>query len=218
MDTPSRIVFTLTCQREIPSTGADLTVRIRGQSFFTGSEVFKKAEEVRRAVAALVEAGLDEQGISLESVSAEVATGLLGKSSSAAYVLRVRCGAVELLGPALAVISSQKNAELLAIRWRCDGAEKIVDELLTEAVLAAKQRARQIAAALDVPLVGVHKLEHQIRDSAAEAPRLAPLARGRALHAVQGDSGGDALEGLNLTHLRRVAVLVSAEFTVGGYA
>src|SRR5262245_16129339 len=69
---------------------ADLHVIVRGSSLVTGSAALKKAAEARRLVEDLAAAGLADEDVALQGVSAEVSSGLLGRSSTAQYRLRVR--------------------------------------------------------------------------------------------------------------------------------
>jgi len=69
--------------QELASDRADLFVTVRGSSFFTGQAALHKAREVAQLVSNLTNFGLAQSDIQLQSVTAETASGVLGKTSAA---------------------------------------------------------------------------------------------------------------------------------------
>lgn len=195
---------------EVQASGAKLTVRIAGQSFFTGNEAFTKATEVANFVAALEELGMTKDKIQLLNVSTEVESGILTKTSSATYHLLINCEAIDLLGRVLATISSQKNSALAAISWQYLDLDKTKRKLVDSAVLASKESARMIANSLDVPLLGVHKLSYEI--SGLDNEQRVPEVYAYATRSRKAKSS--ALESLDLSHTATVLATVTAEFMV----
>lgn len=213
MDTLHLITIREMATADIHASGAKLAVRIAGQSFFTGTEAFKKAAEVANCVSSLKECGISEDGIRLLSVSAEVASGILIKSSAATYHLLVECRSLDLLGRVLAAVSSQKNSKIAAISWHYPDIEKTKRDLIQRAVRGAKDAARAVADSLAVPLVGVHKLSYDI--SGLDTELRVPEISGYAMRARK--AKGTALESLDLSHTNTIAATVTAEFIVNTF-
>ncbi len=209
-----------TATRVLQATGATLEIQIRGQSFVTGNEAFRKAAEVANCVAALREVGIDEEHIHLFNVSTNVESGLLLKSSSASYELRVECQEIETLGRVMTAISSQKNVKLRSVSWEYPDLERTRLELICQSVEAAKQTARTIADALGTPLVSVHRLSYKVSglgtrtevtdfvDSDEEYGYAKTKRRSRSTA---------ALEQLSLSHVTTVEVTANAQFVVGQF-
>ncbi len=210
MDTLHLIAVRETASSDVNASGATLAVRIAGQSFFTGNEAFKKAAEVANLVSALKELGLSEDDVHLLNVSTEVESGILTKTSSATYHLRVNCQSIELLGRVLAAISSQKNSRLAAISWQYPDLARTTRDLIQTAVHAAKDAARAVADSLAVPLLGVHKLSYDI--SGLDTELRVPEVSGYAMRRSKART--TALDSLDLAHATTIAVTVTAEFMV----
>jgi uncharacterized protein YggE len=212
MDTLHLISVQETATTTLYASGAKLNVCIKGQSFFTGGEAFKKAIEVAHCVAELKQCGLSEDDIQLLNVSTEVESGMLVKSSKANYHLLVNCESIELLGRILSAITSQKNAQMTTIAWQYSDLEQTKHDLLQRAVVKTKNVAQSIADSLAVRLVGVHQLsykvmgldtEMQIRES---NDFMDTMMRSKART--------EALDNLNLSHTSKVVLTVTAEFMV----
>lgn len=205
--------------RELTASGARLVVRISGQSFFAGSQAFKKAAEVAACVAAVTKCGLSEDDVRLLNVSTETESGFLTKSSSATYHLQINCDSIELLGAVLAAVSSQKNSRIVAVAWRYPDLDQSKHEVLQEAVRAARSAATAIADSLAVSLLGVHKLSYNIAglDTETRLPQPAAYASREAM-GLKEQRAAEALQSLSLSHTTRLAVTVSAEFIVGTFS
>ncbi len=138
--------------RDVIASGACLTVTIGGQSFFTGNEAFKKAEEVARCVAALGECGISTDQIHLQAVSINVDGWLLIKSSSASYHLQIECPSLDQLGGILAALAGQKHCQVDQVSWRYQDLEKTKNELLRTVAGSARVTAGTLCDALSVSL------------------------------------------------------------------
>src|SRR4030067_2080821 len=99
-------------REEIFASHADLFVTVRGSSVVSGNEAMKKAKEVSALVEALTRFGLPAENIHLQGVYAETSSGVLLKSSSATYRLKIRCEKLEQIAELLDIVTSQKNATL----------------------------------------------------------------------------------------------------------
>ncbi len=203
-----------TSASDIYASGAKLTVKIAGQSFFTGNEAFKKATEVKSLVSALQELGLSEDDIHLLNVSTEVESGILTKTSTATYHLLVNCQSITMLGRVLAAISSQKNSKLSAIAWQYPGLEKTKRDLIQTAVRAAKETAHAVADSLEVTLLGIHKLSYDL--SGLDTALRVPDASSYPMRARKAKTA--ALDSLELSHTTTLSITVSAEFMVETFA
>lgn len=201
-------------ERDVTATGARLAVRISGQSFFTGREAFKKAAEVSECVIGLKSCGISEERIQIKNVSTQVESGFLTKSSSATYDLEVSCDSMDLLGPAVATVSSLKNSDIVSMAWDYAEIEKIKREILQEAVRSANASATAIATALKTTLIGVHRLKYEISglDDRLEMPRNRLSKRRRAM--IADAEFADVSDGLSLSHTAQIAAHVIADFHV----
>jgi uncharacterized protein YggE len=211
MDTLHLINVQESATTTLYASGAKLNVCIKGQSFFTGGEAFKKAIEVANCVAELKQCGLSEDDIQLLNVSTEVESGMLTKSSKANYHLLVNCESIELLGRILSAISSQKNAIMTAISWKYSNIEQIKQDLLQMAVVNTKNVARSIANSLAVRLVGVHKLSYKVSGLDPEMQIKEP---NDFMDTMVSRTRTKALDNLNFSHTSKVVVTVTAEFMV----
>lgn len=214
MDTLNLISVSETAKRDLTATGARLAVRISGQAFFTGTQAFKKAAEVAACIASLAECGIAEADVRLLNVVAEVESGFLTKSSSATYDLGIKCRSIEILAPVIGAISSQKNAKIFSIAWDYPDLAKTQKDVLQQAVRAAIASAKAIADALNVSVLGVHKLSYDISglDTELRTPVVSKFARTRALKAADTELSAG---GLIFSHTTEIAVTVQADFLVG---
>jgi uncharacterized protein YggE len=211
MDTLHLINVQEAATTTIYASGAKLTVCIKGQSFFTGEEAFKKAIEVANCVAELKQCGLSEHDIQILNVSTEVEIGMLTISSKASYHLQVNCESIEQLGRILSTISSQKNAKMTAISWQYSNLEQVKTDLLQTAVIETKKVAQSIANALAVTLVGVHKLSYKVSGLETEMQ----LKESKHFMDQEMDRSRRApLDNLNFSHTSKMVLTVSAEFMI----
>ena len=213
MDSLNYISVSESARREITATGARLAVRIAGQAFFTGREAFKKAAEVCACVAGLSENGIGEEHVQIKNVSTQVDSGFLTKSSSATYDLEVTCDSMELLGPAVATISSLKNSELLSIAWKYSNVDEVKREVLQEAVRSSKDSADAIVSALNASLAGVHRLKYEISGLNDEL-KTARASRARIKSKSSKSDFEIVSDSLRLSHTATVVANVVAEFLV----
>lgn len=212
MDQLHLITVNQSAETRIHASGAELTIRISGQSFFTGTEAFQKAAEVNRCVAAIKKCGIDQEDISIQNVSTEVESGILTKSSSATYYLSVFCKSLDCLGPTLTAIASQKNIKLAKLFWQYDALEETQNELLQTAVKKAKSTAQSISESLGTHCSAIHKLSYDFHGInqhgyAGDLSAYDGVKRKRA-------SSAGALQQLNLEQNTKLLVTVAAQFVV----
>jgi uncharacterized protein YggE len=210
---PDLLQVVVTHEDELAATHADLRVTVRGSSLVTGDAALKKAREVAAMVQALAAVGIAEDAIRVEDISVQVESGLLTKSSSATYTLKVRCTKLDSLADVLGAVTAQKNAEIGHIDWGYAEPDELRTRWLVDCAARATERARQIAAALGVRLLGVHTFgepDVQAASPTEYAPRgmLGGTARARM---------GAADLGLSVAHNKKIVVRVVAAFRIGGY-
>lgn len=145
-----------TRQEQISADKADLLVTIKGSSLVTGSAALKKAKEVNQLVTALLDVGVKEEELSLVNIQVESSNGILARTSSASYSLRIRASKLDLLAEVLGAISNQKNVTLDQIIWRYPDSKQMQMEWLESCIAEAKDRAARIAAALGTRLLALH--------------------------------------------------------------
>ena len=206
-----------TYEEEIAATYADLFVTIRGSSFVTGDAALQKAREVNQLVTDLKNLGLTDEDIQLQGVQAVVSSGMLGKSSSAVYSLKIRCADLAKLVDVLGGVTSQKNTQLQRMEWGYDLSDEAEDRRLARAIERANVRARLIAQTLGVRLIGVQRFSEvgtSSRNPYAPAPQMGMLTREsndrkRVLSAEDLD--------LEVSHTRHFVVQVDVEYRISEF-
>src|SRR5688572_30809895 len=213
---PDVLVITAKYEEDVSAERAVLFVTVQGTSLVTGRAALRKAAEVRSLVEALEGSGVSESDIGLESVHAHVTSGLLGKSSSATYRLRVRCDQLNALPEVLGAITSAKNAELERLVWRYPESAEQQGHWLKLCIAQANIKAAAAAEALGVRLVGVHRLNEQLLEDPDTGAR--PMGQAVAFAAAQRSRASAAPDmGFDLTHHKRGGMRVTVEYRVEGF-
>ncbi len=166
---PDTIKVSASHREEISATHADLHVTVKGSSVVSGDAAMKKAKEVNQLVEALSNLGVKEDAVKLQGVQIETSSGVLLKSSSAIYRLKIRCEKLDQFAEMLDVISSQKNASLERVEWKYNE-DAAHESGLNVAIEKAKVKAEKVAAALGVKLLGVYDFIENTYDE--EAPMM----------------------------------------------
>ena len=200
-------------ERKIYANSLDMFVEIRGESFFSGKEAIKKAREVKEMVQVLSQVGIDENKIELMGVRMEVSSGMIGKSSSALYRLRVHLTNLESLGDVLGAVTSRKNASVLSLDWQYEAIDGIHDEMLLEAIEKAKNRAALICRELHLENLGVHTFTENFYDN--QESHLESLAGGTPFMARKSREMTSEDLGLEVSHSKRISLSVRLECKVG---
>lgn len=152
---PDTIKVSASHREEIFADRADLLVNVKGSSLVSGDQAMKKAKEVNGLVEALTSFGLSPEAIHLQGVHIETSSGMVLKSSSATYRLKIRCDKLDQLAELLDIISSQKNASLEQIEWKYNEAEAR-EHGLSITMEKAKSKAEKVASSLGVKLLGIY--------------------------------------------------------------
>lgn len=215
-DGPDVIEIEARYEEEIPADRADLHVTVEGSSLVTGRAALQKAREVAALVRAVTAEGVAEADIQLQGVQAQVTSGLLGKSSTALYRLRIRARDLDRLAEVLGAVTSQRNVTLERIAWGYPDTAATRVVWLERAIHLARQKADAAAAALGVTLLGVHRLTEVTLDEEGRAnEQFATRSRGVA-PARAAMTSADL--GLEVSHSRRAGVRVTVEFRVSAFA
>jgi uncharacterized protein YggE len=213
MEQPDTITIEVSDTEEVLADHVDLLVTVKGRSLFTGQEALKKAREIRELVEGLTSSGLPEADILLESIQADVSSGITGRHSSATYRLRIRCQELEELPDVLGVITSQKNTDLTRMMWRYSDAEGLRAKLLEECLLKSKLKAERVAASLGVDLLGVHDFNEQLVDREAGIVPHPPTVATQRM-AFRGRTVTKEELGLSVSHSKRVILGVTTKYRV----
>ncbi len=166
---PDTIKVSANHREEIFASHANLFVTVKGSSVVSGNEAMKKAKEVSQLVEALTRFGLSPDAVQLQGVRIETASGVLLKSSSANYRLKVRCEKLDQLADLLDITASQKNATLERIEWKYSE-ESAQERGLESAIAKGKAKAERIAAAMGVKLLGVYDFIENAYDEEMPVP------------------------------------------------
>lgn len=210
---PDTIHITALQREEILASHADLFVTVRGSSVISGNEAMKKAKEVSALVEELTRFGIPAGNIHLQGVHVETSSGVLLKSSSANYRLRIRCEKVDQIAELLDILALQKNAALERIGWKYPE-EAARARGLEAAIASAKSRADKVAASLGVKLIGVYQFTENTFDEETPVmlhPQAAMLKGARSL------SESEPGLGMDIQHSKTIQVNVEIEYRVSGF-
>jgi len=210
---PDTIKISASQREEISASHADLFVTVKGSSVVSGDQALKKAKEVSQLVEALISFGLSPEAVHLQGIHIETSSGVLLKSSSATYRLKVKCENLDQLAELLDIIASQKNATLERIDWKYP--EEAARERGLEAALAkAKSKADKIARSLGVKLLGVYDLIENIYDEEMPYPQFA--AQAMPMRAMSKAAPEPSL-GMDIQHSKTVHIGVDIWYRVSAF-
>ena len=210
---PDTIKISASHKEEIFATHANLHVTVKGSSIVNGAEAMRKAKEVSVLLEALTRLGIKEEAFSLQGVHIEGAGGVLLKSSSAAYRLKICCDDLNQLAEMLDVVSSQKNATLEQVEWKYSE-DEARERGLNTTLEKAKAKAQKVAAALNVKLLGVYDFIENAYDEEPSARMFQP----QAMMAKRG--GGAAPEpslGMDIQHSKTIHISVDIWYRVSEF-
>ncbi len=213
---PTVIAVDVTHDEELEADGFDLFVTVRGSSVFTGRAVFEKAAEVRALVDSLGAAGIARTDVTLMGLHVDVESGLMSKSSSAVYALRVRSSQVEQLAPAVTAIAQAKSATLSRLVWRYPEGEETTQAMLRSAIRKARGRAEAMAEGAGLRIDSVSRVTTPgavIEPVPGGPPHLGSPAYGSGAPGIGMDRARRVDLGLEVAPTRKVSVAVIVELT-----
>lgn len=210
---PDTIKITAIQREEIFASHANLYVTVKGSSVVSGNEALKKAKEVSQLVEALTGFGLSPEAVQLLGVHLETESGILLKSSSATYRLRIKVDKLEQIAELLDIVASQRNATLERIEWKYPD-EAAQERVLESAIAKAKVKAGKVAAAMGVKLLGVYDLIENTFDE--EMPvHFRPQAAMMKTRSI--GSQAEPSLGMDIQHSKTIQVNVEIWYRVSSF-
>ena len=210
---PDTIKISSSQREEIFANHADLFATVKGSSVVSGDQALKKAKEVSQLVEALTSFGLSSEAVHLQGVHIETASGMLLKSSSATYRLKIQCEKLDQLADILDIIASQKNAALERIQWKYP--DETTRERGLETVLEkAKLKADKVAKSLGVKLLGVYDLIENNFDEEMPFPQFAAQA---APMKARGVVVSEPSLGIDILHSKTITISVDIWYRVSAF-
>jgi len=209
---PDTIKISANHHEEIFASHADLFVTVKGSSVVSGDQAMKKAKEVSQLVEALTGFGLSPEAVHLQGVHIETASGVLLKSSSAVYRLKIECEKLDQFAEVLDIISSQKNATLERVEWKYNE-DEARERGLNAAVEKAKSKAQKVAAALGVKLLGVYDFIENAHDEERPVPFAMQAAEMGSLRAAAREPS----PGMDIQHSKTIHVNVDIWYRVSAF-
>ncbi|CAM3707930.1 SIMPL domain-containing protein [Corallococcus sp. ZKHCc1 1396] len=211
------IVVELSADHELEADHVDAVVEVKASAFFTGNAAFTNAREVAVLVRALEELGVPRTAVTLQSVQAEMSEGLLTRSSTAVYMLRIRLEQVERLGDVLAALSTMKQAALRELKWGYSRELELRQDWLEALARESVKKARRVAAGLGVRLAGLHRFSERTLEAHLFATGRGGYNVGDEGSSVPMSPGGSYSKGrvalgFPLSHRKKVHVMATAEF------
>jgi len=151
--------------------------------------------------------------VTLDGVVAESSRGVLHRSSSATYTLRVHCQDFEKLADVLVAATVPKTAKLMRMRWKFSRDRENEEACLRAALEAATKRAHIVAEVLGVQVNSVHRSTYEIAGLGDETQ---VIHAEEAMH-YRAARAGPASEvlGMPVEHRKNVRVSVHVEFRIG---
>ena len=209
---PDTIKISALHREEIFASHANLFVTVKGSSVVSGNEAMKKAKEVNQLVEALTSFGLSPEAVQLQGVRIETASGVLLKSSSAIYRLKIRCEKLDQLADLLDITASQKNATLERIEWKYPE-ESARERGLESAITKGKAKAEKIAAAMGVKLLGIYDFIENAYDEEMPVPFQAQtmMMKSRA------EVADEPSLGMDIQHSKTIHVNLEIWYRVSGF-
>jgi len=209
---PDTIKISALHREEIFASHANLFVTVKGSSVVNGNEAMKKAKEVNQLVEALTSFGLSPEAVQLQGVRIETASGVLLKSSSAIYRLKIRCEKLDQLADLLDITASQKNATLERIEWKYPE-ESARERGLESAITKGKAKAEKIAAAMGVKLLGIYDFIENAYDEEMPVPFQAQtmMMKSRA------EVADEPSLGMDIQHSKTIHVNLEIWYRVSGF-
>ncbi len=193
---------------ELSAKCAVFSLELPGSTLLWGDSALAKATEIRKLVLELEEIGVPNKAVSLRSVRGSQDGGLLGRSTSAVYSLRIEVEDMSLVGAALGVISAQKNGSH-RLSWRYPDEDADMVPHVARACAIAKHKAETLAQALDETLAGVHSFSELVQNTYPQAM----VTSDYELSAVPRAAKARAVDlSFEMTHRKSVTVSIRVQY------
>lgn len=216
MKKPDTITISVVAQRKLYASSVDMYVVIEGSSLISDKSALKKAKEVRTLVEALKVEGISEDKIQIIGISASVSTGIISKTSSAKYRLKIEIPETDMLARVLGVVSSRKNSEMMGLDWKYGDHNDVHESLLEEAITHANRRAHLACEKLSHLNIGVHSLLEEFHDDETKQYRshLYDLEDSATIRRARSNASMEDTLGLDVIHSKVVKLKVKIEYNV----
>jgi uncharacterized protein YggE len=216
------IAVELSSEHELEADHVDAVVDVKASAFFTGNAAFVNAREVAALVQRMAELGVPSTAFTLQAVQAETSEGLLTRSSSALYTVRIRLVDMSRVGDVLAALSGLKQATLLELRWGFTNESEARQEWMEALAREAVKKARRVAGGLGVALDGLHRFTERTWESrggngfghghGGYDPDSAGGGLKNKLSGSYGAQRNHSSLGFTVSHRKKVYVMATAEF------
>ncbi|RKH38124.1 SIMPL domain-containing protein [Corallococcus sicarius] len=210
------IVVELAADHELEADHVDAVVEVKASAFFAGTAAFTNAKEVAVLVRGLEDLGVPRTAFSLQAVQAETTEGLLTRSSSATYTVRIRLEQLERVGDVLAACTAVKHATLRELRWGYARELAARQEWMEALAAESVKKARRVATGLGVKLAGLHRFSERTSESPPFNPGRGGYGGGHEdvtlLSSAVSYGKGRASLGFTVAHRKKVHVMATAEF------
>jgi uncharacterized protein YggE len=170
-------------EMDVEADRAVVFMTVRGSAILSGTMGLRTVREAAEIVAELERIGVPESDIQLTSVTADVNSRAIGKSSSAVCKLRVRCTQLAQMPAIILSIGSARQASVDRIQWEYTRIAESQAECLEQAFRKAAEKARRSASALGAQLDRIRsavEIHAAGMDRMAALPPMAAVARYRA--------------------------------------
>jgi uncharacterized protein YggE len=152
-------------EEHLVADGFDVFVTVRGSALFAGNAAFEQAAEVKALVSEVAAAGVSQDDISLVAVHVDLESGVLSKSSSARYTVRICGHDTGQVGDVLTCIAAAKNASIDRLIWRYPEDEGVQRRCLTAAGRKARERAEAIAEGFGLSVSDIRRIVSPVADT-----------------------------------------------------
>lgn len=202
-------------QMEVAADRVRLRVYVRGASLFSTAMALTRAREVAQLVEQLSAVGVGNEDIQVVSVNAQVATGMVLKSSEVTYTLSVTCGAIERIPEVLGAITSQKNVQIAGMEWLYPDEQGARAALTDSAILEANDKAKRIAASLGVGLLGVHRFTEKY---SGEERQVSYQDYGESVGRYRAKVMPQTVDlGMEISHTKTVELSIDVQYRISGF-
>ncbi|GDY13318.1 hypothetical protein LBMAG53_21960 [Planctomycetota bacterium] len=150
---PGILKVTETKSSDIDAIGAVLNVSVSGENMVFGNAAYEKSIEVKKIVDSILKIS-NAIKINIVGVRIESETGWLNKSTKGSYQILLEVTELDTLNKVFTAMVGHKNIKLHGIEWKYNE-DATKNNLITEAMIAAKIKAELMTNAIGLKIGGV---------------------------------------------------------------
>ncbi len=150
---PGIVKVTETKTSDIEAVGAVLEVSVSGENVIFGNAAYEKSVEVKKLVDSIMTIS-NTIKITIVGIRIESESGWLHKSTKGSYQVSIEVTELDILNKVFTAMVGQNNMKLDGIEWKFNE-DAIKIKLITEAMIAAKNRAESMINAIGFKIGGV---------------------------------------------------------------